>query len=49
VDGRGLSASGAEKEARSIHEENLNKIAEMTQEEILTEQQQLMEILGWYE
>ena len=46
VDGRGLSVSQAEEEAKQIHEENINKLSEMSEEEILAEQQQLLQVLG---
>ncbi|KAK7104068.1 hypothetical protein V1264_018842 [Littorina saxatilis] len=45
IDGRGLSASRAEEEARSIHKENLAKLSEMSKEEILEEQRQLLQML----
>ncbi|XP_025104484.1 LOW QUALITY PROTEIN: RNA polymerase II-associated protein 1-like [Pomacea canaliculata] len=45
VDGRGLSASQAETEARSIHEENMSKLAKMSEEEILEEQKKLLQML----
>ncbi|XP_076441793.1 RNA polymerase II-associated protein 1-like [Babylonia areolata] len=45
VDGHGLSVSQAEEEAQSIHKENLAKLTEMSQEEILAEQQQLLQLL----
>lgn len=46
MDGRGLSASQAETEARSIHEENMSKLAKMSEEEILEEQKKLLQMLG---
>ena len=46
IDGRGLSASRAEEEAASIHQENLATLSGMSQEEILAEQQQLLKTLG---
>ena len=48
IDGRGLSASQAEEEAQRIHKENIQKMSQMSEEEILAEQQELMKILGTF-
>ena len=46
IEGSGLSATFGRDEARKIHEENVNKLAAMTEEEILAEQRKLLEMLG---
>lgn len=48
VSGSGLSHNQPEDEAKKIHQENADKLAAMTQEEILKEQQKLMDSLGKY-
>ncbi|XP_048259249.1 RNA polymerase II-associated protein 1-like [Haliotis rufescens] len=45
VQGSGLSATLGTSEARKIHEENLDKISTMTQEEIDEERKKLMEMM----
>ncbi|KAK7469640.1 hypothetical protein BaRGS_00036369 [Batillaria attramentaria] len=45
ISGLGLSASQAEEEARSIHQENLHKLSDMSEQEILEEQQKLLQML----
>ncbi|CAI9714944.1 polymerase II-associated 1-like [Octopus vulgaris] len=45
VSGFGLSASNAEREAKAIHAENLNKLSSMTEKEILMERQKLLSML----
>lgn len=46
VTGEGLGGLESEREALNIHEENLQKLRSMTQEEILQEQRRLLVQLG---
>ena len=46
IEGTGLSATFGTDEVRKIHEENVNKLAGMSQEEIMAEQSKLLEMLG---
>lgn len=46
VTGKGLRGQEAEKEAQTIHEENIARLQAMTPEEILQEQQRLLAHLG---
>ena len=46
IEGTGLSATFGKEEARKIHEENMNKLACMSEEEIIAEQRKLLKTLG---
>ena len=46
IEGTGLSATFGRDEARKIHEENMNKLTAMSEEEILAEQRKLLQTLG---
>ena len=46
LEGTGLSATFGTDEVRKIHEENVNKLAGMSQEEIMAEQSKLLQTLG---
>ena len=46
IEGTGLSATFGTDEVRKIHEENVNKLAGMSQEEIMAEQSKLLQMLG---
>ena len=46
IEGTGLSATFGTDEVRKIHEENVNKLAGMSQVEIMAEQSKLLEVLG---
>ncbi|XP_045186711.2 RNA polymerase II-associated protein 1-like [Mercenaria mercenaria] len=45
IDGSGLSATFGKTEAHKIHEENLNCLSQMSEEEVLEEQRKLMQTL----
>lgn len=45
IEGTGLSATFGKDEARKIHEENMTKLASMSEEEIIAEQRKLLETL----
>ena len=46
VDGTGLSATFGKMEAEKIHQENEERLAKMSSDEIIAEQQKLLETLG---
>ena len=46
IEGTGLSASFGKDEVQRIHQENLQKLHQMGEEEILAEQQKLLQMLG---
>ena len=46
IEGTGLSATFGRDEARKIHEENVNKLTTMSEEEIMAEQKKLLQSLG---
>lgn len=46
IEGTGLSATFGKKEALKIHQENLQKISELSSDEILEEQKKLLQMLG---
>ena len=46
LDGSGLGVSNKEAEVQQIQHENAEKLASMSQEEILEEQKRLLEMIG---
>lgn len=46
IDGSGLSATFGKSEVKKIHEENLSQLSVMSEEEILSEQQKVYQMLG---
>ncbi len=49
ISGSGLNISTPEREVSAIQQENLARMADMTQQEILEEQKKLLETLGgWF-
>lgn len=46
IDGSGLSATFGRTEVHKIHEENVARLSQMSQEEVLEEQRKLLETLG---
>ena len=48
IEGTGLSATFGKDEATFIHQENLQKLSSMSENEILVEQEKLLKSLGMY-